>query len=434
MVQNWRNFFGAALLLTGVATAMPVQAKKAPESDVSANAAFRQAIAQVGDSLKRGDLSTAQASLTALSPSTPFEKYMVASLTMELATKRNDIVAQRSAIAKLLETDGVPQDQLGHLNHVAGYLSYQTGAIDNAVVYLTRARELGVTDPHAALLLAESYVRQRKINEAAQLLDVTITQQITAGQAVPASWYDRAVSLAYARKDWAGLARYGSAKLKSGEHKAPEWRSALVTYMEGAKPDKEAQLDLYRLQAATGGLASERDYQGYATLAAGQGYAAEAKAVLDTGISDGKLMKNDAVATPLLRTLTPRAVNYLASIKTLPGKAGAVANASKAAQDGDKLLAASQFAEAVPYYRTALEKGVTDKDRVSTRLGIALARSGDYTEADKVLTQVAGAGNWGQVATFWSAWVKTRSAASQQAESGGAGEAGKARQSAALIQ
>lgn len=428
MVHQLRLVWGTTLALTAAVVSMPAQAAKAPETNVSASAAFRQTVAQISDSLKKGDVTTAGSALNSLSPSTPFEKYIAASLAMELAVKRNDVVAQRSAVSKLIESGGVPEGQLGHLNHVAGYLSYQTGAIDNAVVYLNRARELGVTDPHAALMLVESYVRQRKMNDAAQILDAVIDQQIKAGQAVPASWYDRAISIAYARKDWAAVARYGANKLADGKGSAPEWRSALATYMEGAKPDKEAQLDLYRLQAATGGLASERDYQGYATLAAGQGYAAEAKAVLDTGLSDGKLMKNDSVATPLLKTLTPRAVTYLASIKGLPGKAGSAANATKAAQDGDKLLANSQYAEAVPYYRAALEKGATDKDRVSTRLGIALARSGDFQEARKALAQVSGTGGWGQVATYWSAWVNGRALTAQ------AGGAAKPQQTASLSQ
>lgn len=412
-----RSSIGAAVLLAGFAAGGQAQAKKEPEGQLTAASAFRDAVAGIRTRLDQGDLSGAGAAIAALSPSGPLEKYMAASLGMELAVKRRDIVAQRSAIAKLIESGGVPQGQLPHLNHIAGYLCYQTGAIDNAVVYLERARALGLRDPQASLLLAEAYVRQRKTNDAARLIDETIAQQRQAGRPVPASWYDRAASLAYGRKDWAALARYNAAKLAVPATDAPEWRSALATYMEGAKPDNEARLDLYRLQAAAGALASERDYQGYATLAAEQGYSAEAKAVIESGIDAGKLTRTDPVAAPLMRTLNKRAVVYLSSIKGLPGKADRAASGAKAAQDGDSLLASSQYAEAVPYYRAALEKGVTDRDRVSARLGIALARSGALAEARTALAQ-AGTGSWSQVAAYWSAWVDARATAQADAGAG----------------
>jgi len=412
MRKTWRLPIGAAMMVAGMMTVGQVAAKKEPESGLRASAPFREAVQQAEASLKSGDLTGAGGLIASLDATNPFEKYLKTSLAMELAVKRNDVVAQRKAIADLLESGGVPQARMGHLNYIAGYLSYQTGAIDNAVVYLARARELGVTEPKAALLLVESYVRQRKTDAAAQLLDQTIAAQKQAGKAVPASWYDRASTLAVARKDWTALSRYSGAKLAGEPISAPAWRSALAIYMEGARPDREAQLDLYRLQAATGSLASERDYQGYAALAAAQGYAAEAKSVLDAGISAGKLLGNDPIATPMLKTLKPRAVTYLASIKGLPGKAGSAASGAKAEQDGDKLLANSQFAEAVPYYRAALEKGVKDRDRVSTRLGIALARSGDFNGARAALAEVKGNDVWSQVATFWTAWVDVRTNAS----------------------
>ncbi|MGE4430223.1 MAG: hypothetical protein AB7E05_05700 [Sphingobium sp.] len=415
----WRSPLNAAVLcagalLAGIMTAGQAGAKDEPGNTLSATPEFRTGAEQARASLKAGDVTGAGGRISALNAVTPFEKYMKASLAMELAVKRNDIVAQRKAVAELIESGGTPREELPHLNHIAGYLCYQTGAIDNAVVYLTRARELGVTEPQAALLLVESYMRKRKLDDAAQLLDQTIAAQQQAGKAVPPSWYDRASAIAIGRKDWNALARYNSAKLAGMQISAPEWRTALVGYTENARPDKEALIDLYRLQAATGALASERDYQGYAALAAGQGYAAEAKSVIDTGTSEGKLQSNDPVATPLLRTVKPRAVTYLASIKGLPGKASSAASGAKAEQGGDKLLASAQYADAVPYYRTALEKGVDDKDRVSTRLGIALARSGDFNGAKAALAQVASNGAWGQVAAFWAAWVEARQAGTER--------------------
>lgn len=401
-----RGLAAAIILCLGL-TAMPTA-----HAQMTASPAFRQAVEAAQSSLKSGNISGASAAISGLSPSSPLEKYMAASLAMELAVKRGDVVAQRRAVAAILESGAAPEGQLAYLNGVAGYLSYQTGAIDNAVTYLGRARQLGDTDAKTALMLVEAYARQRKPREAAALLDQIIAAQKQAGKSVPASWYDRASSFAFARKDWAALAGYSAAKLAVAPVQRADWRSALVTYMAGADPEKEARLDLYRLQAATDALASERDYQGYATLAADQGYAAEAKTIIEVGQSKSKLAKVDPVITPLMRTLGKKAVVNLNAIKGLPGKAGSVASAAKAAQNGDDLLANSQYAEAVPYYRAALAKGGGDKERVTTRLGIALARSGDLEGARQALAQVTD-GRWAQIAAYWRAWVDIRSREAQ---------------------
>lgn len=418
-MKNWR----AGLLFSGLLLAA-VPFAGAAQAGQTADPKFRDAVAKVQGRLKAGDTAAAQSALASLAPASPLEKYMTASLSLELAAKRNDIMAQRKAVAEMLASGAAPKAELPYLNHVAGYLSYQTGATDNAITYLTRARELGRADTQASLMLAESYARKKRYADAVKLLGETVDAQIAAGKPVPASWYDRGASMAYAGKDWSSVARFNAGKLRDPAQSGPDWRTALTTYAEVARPDSEAQLDLYRLQAATGALASERDYQGYAALAAKQGYPVEAQSVIESGSASGQLASFDPVIAPLLRTVKPRAAKDLATIKSLQGGKGAsAATAAKAAQDGDALLAGSQYAAAVPYYKAALSKGGVDSNRVSTRLGIALARSGDFGGAKQALAQVSG--SWAPVATYWSAWVDARKAGgSAQAASESDGASG----------
>jgi hypothetical protein len=296
-----------------------------------------------------GDVAGASGYVAGLRPSSPLEKYMASALAMEIAVKRGDIVAQRQAVAGILESGAAPSGQLAYLNRVAGYLSYQTGANDNAAIYLGRAIELGDGDPKSALMLAETYVRLRKLSEAARAIDGAITKQAESGVAVPASWYDRAASLAFARKDWAALAHYDQAKLAAGPIAGPAWRSAIVHYVDGAVPENEARLDMMRLQAAVGGMASERDYQAYATLAAQQGYSTEAKAILDKGQETGALSRTDAVALSLMRSLKGKAAVNLAALRQLNGKSASAISGVKAAKNGDDLLANSKYAEAATF-------------------------------------------------------------------------------------
>jgi len=396
-----------ALAIAATLATIPLHAAEKGDPSLSASAQFRQSAQAAQTSLQSGDLAGASGAIGALAPATPLEKYLASSLAMELAVRRNDVVGQRKAVAQILESGGAPQEQMSWLNSVAGYLSYQTGAMDNAATYLARARSLGVTDSRTALMLVETYVRQRKPADAAKLLDEVISAQVQARQAVPPSWYDRAASLAYGRKDWAAVSRYNAAKLASvSPTAAADWRTPIVTYEEWATLDPEAKLDLYRLQAATGGLASERDFEGYAALAAAQGYPAEAKSIVDVGQSTGNLTASNATITSLMKTVKSKATVHLATIRGLSGKSASASTAAKASKGGDDLMANSQFAEAAAYYHVALDKSPTDRDRVMTRYGIALARSGDLDGAKSAFSQVTGP--WAQVATYWNAWVLAR--------------------------
>ena len=48
--------------------------------------------------------------------------------------------------------------------------------------------------------------------------------------------------------------------------------------------------------------------------------------------------------------------------------------------------------------------GRVDAGRVNARLGIALARSGDYAGAQAALAQATDS-DWASVAGFWSTWI-----------------------------
>lgn len=391
------GFIAAALCCA----AAPLPALAAGAQPLTASQAFRTEAEQVRTVLAAGDLNGAATALARLTPSTPLEKYAAASLAMELAVKRNDSEAQRTSVTRMLESGGAPEAEIPYLNHLAGYFAARAGATDAAIGYLSRARIMGVSDPRASLLLVESYARLRRFDDAARVLGETISARGQAGQPVPASWYDRAASLALIRKDWAGLATASAAKLSDPAMSGPDWRNAIVSYLDSAKPDSDAALDLYRLQFAAGGMASERDWHAYAAAAAERGYADEARAVIAAGQASGALSKSDPVIASVQRSTKQ------AGPKAPPATAPSL-TATQASQTGDDLLAASRFADAASYYRAALGKGAVERDRVTTHLGIALARAGDWDGARAALTQAKG--RWAEVAALWSAWAEARHA------------------------
>lgn len=395
--------------------AVPGMAQNAGAEPLTASKAFREASAAVGARLAEGDVAGANASLSALQPASPGEKYMAGSLALEVASRRGDMRAQRAAVKAMLASGAAPAQQTGYLRYLAGYFSAQIGEGTEAAAHLQAARQLGYDTPPANLLLADLEMRRHRPAEALAMLDAAIARQTAAGMKVPVAWFERGTSMAYTLKNWPLVASYSARRLAAPSTPA-DWRSAIVNYISGAAPQGEAQLDLYRLQYATDAMASERDFQAYAALALAQGYASEARMAIEAGRSKGTLLTSDAAINPLFAKASVKAKTNLAEMQKLSGKSASAASAAAASAAGDRLLSGGQYGEAVGYYRAALAKAGVDRDRVSARLGIALARSGDLAGAQSAFALVTGP--WRDVAAFWSSWATNRSAASPTAPSG----------------
>jgi hypothetical protein len=339
-------------------------------------------------------------------PVSDFEAYTAAALRFELAVLKRNFQAQRVALTDMFKTASVPKKDAPRLRYVAGYLSYVVGNYDDALAQLDYAKTLGYDAIDATMLRADIYLRKNKVKDARPYVQDALARQRASGQPIPAAWYDRAISLAYNAGDWAEvgslyrerLAHYGS---------APEWRSALANYLSAPGLDTQSQLDLYRLQAANGAMASERDYQAYAQRAEKAGNYAEAKAIIEAGRSAGKLTATQAVTSSLMKSVTPKAVKQIAAMPAAAKKAAGAKDGSAAMAVADSYFSLSQFPQAAEQYRLALSKGGVDQSKVNARLGIALARSGDLAGAKAALAQVTG--DAANVAGFWSVWVDQQS-------------------------
>lgn len=400
--------FGGITLAGAIMAVAPAMAKKpsATGPEIVMSDTFRGSAQAADGAIKAGDVATAQARILSLMPSSDFEAYTAAALRFELAVLKRDFQAQRVALTDMFKTSSVPKKDAPRLRYVAGYLSYVVGNNDDALAQLNYAKTLGYDEIDAILLRADIALRKNKPKDARPYVQEALTRQRAAGQAIPPAWYDRAISLAYASGDWAEvgslyrerLARYGS---------AGEWRSALANYLTAPGMESQVQLDLYRLLAANGAMASERDYQAYAQLAEKAGNYAEAKAIIEAGRSAGKLMPTQAVTSSLMKSVTPKAAKEIAALPAAAKKAAAAKDGSAAMSVGDGYFSLSQFSQAAEQYRLALAKGGVDQGRANARLGIALARSGDLNGAKAALAQANG--NWANVAGFWSVWVDQQS-------------------------
>ncbi|HKY82990.1 MAG TPA: hypothetical protein VJM09_16150 [Sphingobium sp.] len=400
--------YGALATMGAMMVSGPAMAKKPVPSGpvITMSDSFRAAAQAADGAIKAGDVGTAQSQISGLMPTTDFESYVAAGLRLELAVLKRDFQAQRIALTDLFKTSSVPKKDAPRLRYTAGYLSYVVGNYDDALAQLDYAKTLGYDGIDATMLRADIYLRKNRAKEARPFVQQALARQTASGQPVPAAWYDRAISLAYAAGDWAEVGSLYRARLARYDS-AGEWRSALANYLAAPGMDNQVQLDLYRLQAANGAMASERDYQAYAQLAEKAGNYAEAKAIIEAGRAAGKLTPTQAATATLMKSVTPKAAKEIAALPAAAKKAAAAKDGSVALAVGDGYFSLSQFPQAAEQYRLALSKGGVDQGRANARLGIALARSGDLAGAKTALAQAGG--SWANVAGFWSVWVDQQS-------------------------
>lgn len=412
-----------ALVVTAGAISSPANAKKANVGPpIAMSNAFRAAAQNAETALNAGDVATANTQIASLSPSSDFEVYAAAALRFALASKRNDIQAQRIALTDMFKSNSVPPNDAPRLRYLAGLYSFYVANYDDTIAQLNYARTLGYTGIDATLLMADTYSRRNKPKDARAMVEQAFAQLKTEGKPIPAAWYDKAISLAYQNADWPAVGALYRQRL-AAYPSTGNWRTALVNYSGATGMNPQVQLDLYRLQAANGAMASERDYQAYALLAEKNGNNAEAKAIIETGRAAGKLSTTQPATAKVMKNVTAKAAKEIAGLPAAAKKAGAAKDGGAALAVADSYFALSQYPQAVEQYRAALSKGGIDADRANTRLGVALARSGDMAGARTTLAQVGGS-EWANLAGLWSVWVDqqaSKSAAVPIASTGAVG-------------
>jgi len=407
MRRNMKLGYMLAAAMSVVMLASPSAAKKKDNGPViQMSDDFRTNVQAAQAALRAGDVSTASARISALNPATDFEAYAAAGLRFELAVQRQNIQAERLALTDMFKTGSVPKTDAPRLRYVAGYLSYVVGNYDDAFAQLDYARTLGYDNIDASLLRADIYLRKNKPKEAWPFVQEAMARKRAAGEKIPAAWFDRAISLTYQAGNWADLGALYRERL-SLYRTTRDWRSALSNYLPAAALDPQIQLDLYRLQAASGAMASERDYQSYAQLAEKAGYPAETKAIIEAGRSTGKLTSSQNVTSQLLKAAMPKATKEMAALPAVTKKAASASSGEPALIAADTYFSLAQYPKAAELYRLALTKGGINDDQANARLGISLARSGDLAGAKTVLANVKG--NWSNVAGFWSIWIEEQS-------------------------
>ncbi|MBR0551527.1 hypothetical protein [Stakelama marina] len=411
----------AAALAVGMTAAVsvpPAFAKqdKKEEAPLKVGKEFRVEALAAQKALQANDNATAKAHLEKAAPlaKTDDEKYFLATLSLPLAAREGDQQAMQSALKTLVASPRVSDADKGKYNFYLARIAMNTDKDAQAAqTYLDQAKALGYTDPEMALFEASLAGKNGDPAKALGALDQAISAQVQAGKKPSEDLYKYGVAQAYKSKNDAETMKWLKRWIVA--YPSPEnWRQVIGVYRQNADKGnlpKADQLDLFRLMRATDSLASERDYFEYANLANNSGLPYEAKTVIDAGRASGKLPADQRSVNEVYSSANA-SIKQDTSLATLEKQALAASNGKLARQTGDAYLAKDNYAKAIELYKAALSKGGVDNNVVNTRLGIALADSGDLAQAQAAFDAVQATGARADIVGLWETWLKSKTGAS----------------------
>ncbi|MBW4330855.1 hypothetical protein KY084_08190 [Stakelama sp. CBK3Z-3] len=415
----------AAALAVGVSTAMVATApmaaakdkKKDEEKPLELSKEFRTEAQAAQEALKANDTATAKTHLDAAAKlaKSDDEKYFVAALGLPLAAREQDNARMKPALETLIASPRTSQEDRAKYSFYRGQIALQEKDNDTALSYLTKAKQMGYSDPQLPLLMARVEADTGATQQSLASLKEAIAARKASGEQVPEDWYKFGLSQAYKAKDNAGTNDWARMWV-SAYPNAENWRDMIKLYQQnaqesGVKIDDDARLDLLRLMRATKSLAGQNDYYEYALLANQKGLPYASKAVIDEGRQNGAIPAK-AQNIDELYSSAQQSIKRDSSLSSLESKAMASANGKLASQTGDAYLANGDYQNAVKLYRAAIQKGGVDTPTVNTRLGIALADAGMTDQAKQTFQSVNATGARADIVKMWMLYLDSKGGAS----------------------
>lgn len=419
------HFALAAALASGAASlAAPALAKDKKEEAKAPGLKLSPAVVKVAkpaqDALIANDVATAEplVAQAEAAATTEDDKYIAAALRLNLEASKLNAAQQANpnaqlndaALAKpldaLIASPSTPVADRGKYYFRRAAMAYNGKQYPVAIDYFTKARDLGYTDPNLGLFLVKAKVESGDIAGGSADLEKTIADMTAKGQKAPEEYYRYAIArsnhshLKPQTMSW--LTKYAAAYPSQ-----KTWYEVLATYGiqqdSVAKLDNQQKMDIFRLMRATGGLADQYYYMEYAQKAQSAGLPTEAQAILKEGLANGKIPAGNTEAKAMQSEIA-LAIRNEGSFTSLEAKAKANASGSLAMQTADAYLGDGNYAKAIDLYKLSLTKGGVDADTVNTRLGIAMARSGDKAGATAAFALVKAAPR-ADIAQLWTTWV-----------------------------
>lgn len=415
--RRFRSALALAIALAGgaavvtVATAVPAAAQRrgngAPQAQNSEGfvKAYQPLAAIV--TAEGGDYASAKAQVPGLlaAMETPDDRNVAGNLILMLGNKLRDAQLQRQGLELMVASGKADPAQLGQFQFFIGSLAYEAKDWAAARTALQAALAAGYTEGDPEPMIAETYFGAGEAAQGLSYLETLVEKRTAAGQPVPENWLTRALQVSYQAR-LVDEATEWSARLVGQSPNQTNWQRALQVVNSLHELEPQVQLDLLRLMLTTNAMSERAEFVSYIEAADPRVMSNEVAKVLDAGVQAGVFTAGEEYYGEVKRIVDERAAQDRRDAPGLATEARSAASGNAAQNAGDVFLSLGSWAEAEEMYALALQKGVTDRERALTRLGIAQAQQGKNADARATFGQVTGAR--APVARMWTAFVESR--------------------------
>lgn len=327
------------------------------------------------------------------------DKYALAQLMLQHAIDTKDQAAQLVALQAIAASGSADSAQAASVTRNIGALAAATKNWALAETALTQSLAASPNDVDLIVNLARSKIELKKNAEALPLLQRAIQLSNAAGQPAPEAWYRNALAIAYTTNNSAAVANINGALLQKFPSKE-NLKNAIAIYRANKTVNAPTEIDVLRLVLASGAMTGN-EYLRLASLLDQAGLPGEVQSVLESGIQAGAITA--ASGQQLISQNKARIAADRASLASDETKARAAATGALAFNTGNGYLGYRDYAKAADLYRLALQKGGVDAATANTRLGIALALSGQRPQAEAAFRAVTGPR--AELASLWLSWM-----------------------------
>lgn len=335
-------------------------------------------------------------------------RYVLAIYELEIGRQRKDDGLRAEALDVLIASKLTPAERLASYLGVRGFIAFQQRDFSRAGALWSRQLQLKPGDANVLANLAQVRQAQGDAAGSVDLLPRAAAARAASGEKPSEDLSQLLLSSAYnghlvKPTVEAALALVGAYPSQDN------WRLSLVAYRQLVAPSGEFEIDLLRLMRFTGSLTRAEEYQRLAQLLEHSGRSAEAKAVLEDGISRRLLNPGQSPIREILAEIDRFIPQERARLGTAGGRGFATASPAQALAVADSLVGAGRVEDGVALYRSLLARPDIDRAQVNTHLGMALMAAGRDAEAVSSFRAAAaesGAGadqaaRYADLAAFW---------------------------------
>jgi tetratricopeptide (TPR) repeat protein len=337
---------------------------------------------------------------------TPQDKYLQHQFRLQLGLLKSDQTIQSAALDGMIDSGLTPATDIARFNFFSGQFAYNQKNYPKVITRLQAAKAAGATERDLPLLLMDSYLRTNQLDQELGVAKDAITTQRAAGQTPSDEFYVRMardLQKANRREDLLDLLA-----MRVHDHPLPEiWRNTLFIHMQGA--DKDLTLDTLRLMRNIGAMKERAEVQEFAALSTEGGLPGEVLAVIDEARAKKIIPETDARFKEIYDAQKARTVGDKAALDADAAKGAALPTPRRARSSADALFGYGDYAKAAALYQIALDKGDTEVDLTTMRLGVAQFLSGNSEAAKATLAKVGGARK--RLAGLWLTHIAAKTAA-----------------------